>query len=235
MYKQIFITSFIFVIILLSVYILYLLFTINTNLKQETGQLEHMNKHHETNENIDSVKNNNNESSVVAVGDNKNRNGKEPIFNGSQNELLRYDCDVETIYSMDDSMCASLCRPPNIFHAKNGQCVNILTFNHTEAIDNCNPQYGLVAFIVGDPQLGTAKSFCLSIDLGIQSDTSFNDNKICENGVIDINYLKSFPQIINCTCKDLETQNKFIIPSTNVVREHALCASKNFLDLSSFL
>lgn len=266
MLAQIIISCFIFLIVILSICILYLLFQINTNLKQK--EIKHINKHYElynknntnnitnnnknnTDANIDSRKENNDNGKILTtptIGNNdanNNTNNEDDgvdstyeqteileenthlTFNGTQNELLKYDCDVETIYSMDDSVCSALCRPPNIYFAKNGQCVNGITFNHTETINNCNPKYGLVAYIIGDPQLGTTKSFCLSIDVGIQSDYSFQDNKICINGNIDINYLKKFPDHKNCFCLNINNR-KYIIPSTNVIREHAICASENF-------
>lgn len=147
-------------------------------------------------------------------------------FPGTQREILKQNCDVETIYSVEDSQCESICKQPGIFTSKNGVCVNILAFSQ-EAIDNtCDPKKGVLAYLLGDPQFGRTKLLCLSIDQGVQPDNIADPNTLCVGGSIDINYIESFPQLYSCVCPD--NQILSLIPNTSTIRQRGVCVDKNY-------
>lgn len=141
-------------------------------------------------------------------------------FDGYLNETLKRNCDVETVYSVEDFQCERICAPPNAYRTKNGVCVNVLAFNQA-AIDNeCDAKQGLLAYLLGDPEFGKTKLLCLSIDPGIQPDNLIDHNKICIGGNINIDYLEQYPTINMCQC----SENLYAIPATGSIREHAFCA-----------
>ena len=46
------------------------------------------------------------------------------LVGGSQSEMYKRDCDVETVYSVSDSQCQAVCKQPGIFSSRNGACIN---------------------------------------------------------------------------------------------------------------
>lgn len=153
-------------------------------------------------------------------------------FPGTQSDLVKRDCDVETIYSVDDAQCQALCKEPGAFVSVNGACVNTLAFNQEVIHANCDPHKGVLAYLLGDPQFGNTKLFCLSIDLGVQPDNVNKENTICTGGSIDIDYVQSFPQLAQCKCPD----NKVlaVIPSTTTIRSRGVCMHENYKQFLEF-
>lgn len=150
-------------------------------------------------------------------------------FPGSQREMLKQNCDVETIYSVEDSQCEIICKQPGIFVSRNGACVNILAFSQ-EAVDNtCDPKKGVLAYLLGDPQFGKTKLLCLSVDQGVQPDNVVDPNTICSGGKIDINYVESFPQLYSCTCPN--NQVLALIPNTSTIRQRGVCVDRHLYNM----
>lgn len=138
------------------------------------------------------------------------------------------DCSVETIYSMTDEQCDAICRDTGQFRTSNGICVNILAFDQEIVNSECSPQKGLVAYMVGDTQTGTANLRCLSVDPGVRPDNITLPNTICINGQIDINYLTDFPQRSNCKCAN-SYQKLYEIANTQTIRRRGVCAPRTLL------
>lgn len=139
------------------------------------------------------------------------------------------DCDLETIYSINDFQCNLICKPPNLYVSKNGACVNSLILDQHTPENKCDAKNGVIAHLIGDPQLGTAKFYCLSIDSGIQlTDDNFT-NLMCKNGKININYITEFPQLKQCSCP--QNKSLIIIPSTNTIRQHGVCVANTLLPI----
>lgn len=160
---------------------------------------------------------------------NLTQNSENSPFVGSQSKFEKIDCSSQTVYSSNDTQCSLICKSPNVYISKNGICVNALV-NQSEITENkCSPEKGVLAYIVGDPQFGKSSIFCLSIDVGIQPNDTSKPNIICRNGNIDINYVKSFPEIKNCKCKTDEFLAKF--KPTSTIREHAMCIDKKLINL----
>lgn len=145
------------------------------------------------------------------------------IFPGSQSKIPKKDCSIQNVYSTNDMQCNIICQPPNVYISKNGICVNALVTQSEITQNECSPEKGVLSYIVGDSQFGKTSILCLSIDTGIQPDNPKGQNKICTNGNIDINYIKSFPEISNCECEP----NNFpaIIEATSTIRKHATCVN----------
>ena len=144
----------------------------------------------------------------------------------SQTQFIKRDCDLETVYSMDDHQCSVICKTSNAtFRSKNGVCVNSLIFESAGVENECLPKNGVLAFLVGDSMFGKSKMLCLSIDIGIQPDSIKKPNILCKNGSIDIDYVKSFPQLKDCKCDS--DKILAIVESTSVIRTHGVCVSKN--------
>lgn len=144
----------------------------------------------------------------------------------------RRNCDSEVIYAMTDAQCSNICRTTGMYRASNGRCVNVLALSTTNPQNNCDPERGVLAYMTGDPQLGTTHFRCLSIDLGIQGDSPDDPNILCKDGNIDINYLETMPQLNQCTCPDDKVLA--IIPNNRMIRTHGQCVSKNLLPVLEF-
>lgn len=147
---------------------------------------------------------------------------------GDQHEYHKHDCNVESLFSSNDQQCSVMCKNNGTFRSHNGICVNVLAFSEEDTLNSCDSKKGVLSYMVGDPQLGTTRLQCLSIDLGIQPNDPNNDNIICMGGKVGgdgINYLVGFPQIQECDCGSI---NKIltIIPATSTVRRHGLCVDK---------
>lgn len=155
-------------------------------------------------------------------------------FPGNQADTTRRNCDVETIYSVDDEQCSAICQETGVFRSYNGKCVNILAFNQEAVHNNCNPKHGVLAYLLGNPELGSTKLFCLSIDEGVQPDDPNKPNTLCtgDGASIDINYVERFPQLSNCKCPD----TKFLaqISNTNTIRSRGVCINKTLLPIMEY-
>lgn len=153
---------------------------------------------------------------------------------GKQGNTSRRNCDIETIYSVDDEQCNALCINNGSFRSYNGKCVNVLAFNQEAVHDDCNPKNGVLAYMLGNPEFGTTKLFCLSIDEGVQPDDPNKQNTLCsgKGASIDINYVEHFPQLINCKCPD--TEFLALIPNTNTIRSRGVCVDKNILPIMQY-
>jgi hypothetical protein len=142
------------------------------------------------------------------------------IFPGNRHEGLRRDCDVETVYVVEDSQCDAFCKQTGTYRERNGVCVNISVFASDSAKNTCDPTKGVLAFLMGDPQFGKTKFLCLSIDQGIQPNDPNEKNDICINGGTQtIDYVLGFPQAENCRCPDALVN----IPATSTVRSRGIC------------
>lgn len=155
-------------------------------------------------------------------------------FRGNQSNASRRNCNIETIYSVDDEQCSDICQEPGVFRSFNGKCVNILAFNQEAVHNDCDPRHGVLAYVLGNPEIGSTKLFCLSIDEGVQPDDPNEKNTLCtgEGASIDIDYVESFPQLDNCKCPD----SKFLaqIPNTNTIRSRGVCIDKNLLPIMEY-
>lgn len=156
--------------------------------------------------------------------------------NGITNEqTVRSNCDVETVYSMNDDHCRQVCSTFNIddgtdnntYVSRHGVCLNMKTIQLQSDIaataNECNPKNGVLAYVTGNTQFGNLRHYCLSIDIGVQPDdgSSTAANTLCLDGTIDIDYTKSFPQLSNCKCKDDEFVA--LIPGTSTIRSRGAC------------
>lgn len=145
-------------------------------------------------------------------------------FPGRQSESRKHDCDIETVYSMRDEQCETMCHGPGTFRTVNGVCVNSMIFDESAVKNNCDARRGVLAYLLGDPQLGRTQLRCLSVDPGIQPDDPDGKNIICgRDGKVSINYLDSFPQISSCECGDGEIL--VLIANTNAIRRRGACVS----------
>lgn len=147
------------------------------------------------------------------------------LVGGSQSEMHKHDCDVETVYSVTDSQCQAVCKPPGVFSSRNGACINVLAFGTGDASNKCDPKRGVLAFLLGDPQFGDTKMRCYSVDPGIQPDDPDGKNVICDHGSIDIDYVKSFPQPADCRCTDPARSVLALVTNTKEVRKRGVCVS----------
>lgn len=151
---------------------------------------------------------------------------------GSQTESIRRDCNLETVYAMDDAQCANVCKTTGSFRVKNGVCVNSVIFETHVAQNKCSTKDGLLAYLVGDPTFGRTKTVCLSVDLGIRPDDLKKPNRICDDGNIEINYVSSFPQLKNCKCSDDKILS--LVESTNSIRTRGVCVGNKMKPVMNF-
>lgn len=143
-------------------------------------------------------------------------------FPGEPRAAAQRNCDVETVYSMNDDDCVQSCQPPGTFVTRMGRCVNALSFHTNNAEANkCNPKNGVFSYLVGDPQFGSATLQCLSIDPGVQPDNPNAPNTLCQNGTINVNYLQSFPRLSDCRCRPGHFLS--VLKGTSAVRARGIC------------
>nr|AHW98299.1 PIF-3 [Nilaparvata lugens endogenous nudivirus] len=158
-------------------------------------------------------------------------------FPGRFSENLKRDCNIERVLSMLDSQCDDICLGPDTFRSSNGVCVNTVVFEKSVPLDECNPKLGVVAYLIGDTQLGRTRLQCLSIDPGIQPNNPKAKNIICgendDDGFTNINYLESFPQIDTCRC-EYTNQTPIVIANTESIRKRAVCVDKKSLKLFQY-
>lgn len=166
----------------------------------------------------------------------RSRAARRLVFAGGSGGALSHaekrDCDVETIYSMLDEHCDTVCKGPGIYRTKRGACVNLLVFDSASAVgrgDACDSRRGVLAYVAGNAQLGNTSLVCLSIDPGIAPDDPSRENRICENGFASIDYDRAFPETSECRCANDET--RVLVPETSNVRSRAVCANARFAPL----
>jgi hypothetical protein len=130
----------------------------------------------------------------------------------------RVKCSSEKHYCFDDNDCTSRCDTVSNYSCIHGICKNfdIVTSNPN---NDCDPAYGIEAFLVGNTGMGTDEYICKSLDDGIA--ISVTENRMCKGGDIEINYTRSMPSISDCT-----SDNICLIPSTSQVREYVIVDEK---------
>lgn len=153
------------------------------------------------------------------------------LVGGSQSEMHKRDCDVETVYSVNDSQCQAVCKAPGVFTSRNGACINVLAFSTNNVLNKCDPKKGVLAFLLGDPQFGNTKTHCYSVDPGVQPDDPDGKNVICNYGSINIDYVKSFPQLADCQCTDPSRSVLTFVTNTKEVRKHGVCVNEKMIPL----
>lgn len=139
------------------------------------------------------------------------------VYNSTFEIPNKNDCTETSTFCFNDINCIAACKNSNLMKCIKGKCRNQNIVEST--INNkCNPKNGVTGFLVGNPSFGMYSFICKSVDPGI---ASVDDNLMCknQNPPIEINYLKMFPTIQECTCKD-----KMLVPSTRVKREHYECS-----------
>lgn len=136
------------------------------------------------------------------------------------------DCNTVRSYCFDDDDCLMNCEGGSIFSCRTGVCVNTNVIK-TQVINECSTKKGQLAYFVGDTQLGRYNSICKSIDPGVAPDNPNEENRMCMNGDIDIDYRKAFPSIEECSCIN---NNKIIIPFTQTIRSVATCVSDDLFN-----
>lgn len=108
----------------------------------------------------------------------------------------------------------------NGYSCHKGLCTPNSKVNVVDHKNECKPDKGVFAFIVGLPELGIYNNICKSIDLGIAPNNPNQQNKMCLNGDIDINYSVRLPSLEDCDCGN---NKRLVIPATSTVREHIVC------------
>lgn len=151
-------------------------------------------------------------------------------------QSLKRDCDTEIIYSMSDEQCNNICKTPNLYRSYNGTCVNSIVFNRDNSPINtvCNPKLGVLAFMFGNAQFGSANLQCNSVDPYIRDNNITLPNRLCNNligeqsGVLreSEDYTRAYPQIEDCKCRGNEDVLA-LIANTSTIRTHAVCINNN--------
>lgn len=131
----------------------------------------------------------------------------------------RQDCGKNINYCFDDSDCRTTCINDGVFSCIVGICTEN-TIIEQQVLNDCDPNKGIVSFLVGDTQRGVYENICKSIDPGVANNDGTNN--MCLGGIIDINYNLKFPAIGDCNCTD---KNIEILPATQNVRPIAKCVN----------
>lgn len=147
-----------------------------------------------------------------------------------EKERYKKNCNIDTVYSMSDELCARLCDNSGLFVARHGICVNSLVFDQAAVENNCNGKDGVLAYLVGSAELGNTYMMCLSVDPGVRPNNLKLPNTLCQNGAINIDYESHFPQLSECVC-NAEDETLIEIPNTSVVRTRGYCAKNNLLPI----
>lgn len=150
------------------------------------------------------------------------------LYNGE-----RIDCNREINYCFVDSECARSCNFDSSYRCLHGICRNEV-IRVEDPLNDCKPDMGILAYLTGDTQLGRFQFVCKSEDPGIA--ISSTDNLMCNQGFIEINYLRQFPTISACNClnsSNPNTTNQVLVPATSVKRRHVQCDSR-YWDLVTY-
>lgn len=154
-------------------------------------------------------------------------------FPGSAKAQLKRDCGLEAVYSVGDDQCSSVCKGPGLFVSRDGVCVDSTTLTQTKVHNHCSPKHGVLAYFVGNPELGTVSLKCLSTDPGVQPDDGdIEKNQLCIGGDITIDYVKGNPQLKDCKCK--EGEFLALISNTSEIRYRGFCATESSRPLYEF-
>lgn len=154
------------------------------------------------------------------------------FLRNSQNQArsLKRDCNVETVYAMQDEQCDLVCQPTSVFRARHGVCVNVLVFETRTVENKCSAKDGVLAYLVGNSEFGNAQMICMSVDVGVRPDDLRQPNTLCQGGgSIDIDYTKRFPSLDDCKCPD--GKRLALIPATNTIRTRGVCVSNEMAPL----
>lgn len=154
------------------------------------------------------------------------------LRNDGQNQArsLKRDCNVETVYAMQDEQCDLVCQGPSVFRAKRGVCVNVLVFETRTVENKCSAKDGVLAYLVGNSEFGNTQMICMSVDVGVRPDDLNKPNTLCQGGgSIDIDYTKRFPSLDDCDCG--EGKRLALIPATSTVRTRGVCVSNEIAPL----
>lgn len=149
---------------------------------------------------------------------------------GQLARTAKRDCDVETVYSMENAQCDAVCKPPGVYHSRNGVCVNVLFLAASESTseNECDSKRGVIAYLSGNAQFGKTSLVCLSIDPGIAADDPRKPNALCSGEYVrlepKIDYDARFPETGECACYSDAT--RLTLPETRNVRSRLVCASK---------
>lgn len=146
------------------------------------------------------------------------------MASGAQSQAHRRDCDTELVYTWTDSQCRAVCKPPATYTSRNGACVNML---NTRPTNGCDPVAGVLAYLVGDPQLGRTRTRCLSVDPGIRPDDPRAPNLACTGGTVAVDYTRSFPQPADCRCPVGEAVA--LVANTRGMRAYGVCVDERTL------
>lgn len=153
-----------------------------------------------------------------------NNNGETNAQNLLNNitSMRRQPCDIENVYCFEDGDCSAICLNNSNFFCRRGMC-SVFNVESEQVINECDPQRGVLGFLIGDVQLGRFNVICKSIDLGIAPNNIYEENLMCSgiNGQIDIDYNIKFPSVSDCTCP---TASLIVVEGTRTRREYAYCA-----------
>lgn len=138
----------------------------------------------------------------------------------------RINCSVVKKLCFTSNDCNVTCSSASQFECINGYCINRQIISDVDTVNECNPERGVLAFLIGDTQFGRYNTICKSIDLGIAPNNPREDNRMCISGKLStpVNYLSHFPTIDECICNT--DTFKYIIPATSSIRKHAVCLNK---------
>ena len=127
------------------------------------------------------------------------------------------DCNVDKTFCFTKEDCESQCVSTTV-DCVHGTCIE--NINESSAINDCDPEKGVIGYLVGNQALGVYEYICKSVDPGIA--ISVSENRMCYgDSTYQINYLNSFPSQYSCTCT-----NQVVIPATSLKRQHVECDSR---------
>lgn len=132
-------------------------------------------------------------------------------------KLPRKNCAAERVYCFEDLDCLNNCRSGERNVCRNGICLN-RTVITTAPHHDCEAKAGKFALFTGNPALGTYEWICESIDPGVAVPNE--TNRMCRNGVIDIDYFRGFPAPSDCFCP---ADSAVLIGGTSSVRRLVQC------------
>lgn len=129
----------------------------------------------------------------------------------------RVNCGAENVFCFEDQDCKNMCLLTEQNVCRNGICRNRRVIA-TNPNNECDPTKGLFALFVGDPALGRYEWVCDTIDPGVALPDG--NNRMCEGGTMEINYLREFPSIPQCTCP---VSDRVAIGATSSTRRIVQC------------
>lgn len=123
-------------------------------------------------------------------------------------------CNTTTTYCFEDADCQQQCSESGVA-CLHGICKS--NINRIDANNECDPQMGVLGYLVGNTALGTYQYICKSIDPGIA--ISPTENRMCYgDNTYHVNYLDGFPSMTDCRC-----EGAIVVPATRTTRAHIEC------------